>query len=89
MSLFQKFSEPPGCKEFADVPIAKPHGAIDDTVKYRPLQQGLNIIGLPFAQNRLRLDAGPRMNAIRDLDARFAGENDGGRKTLGAIQRLG
>ena len=58
MSLFQKFSKPPGCKVFADRPIAKPHGAIDDTVKCCPLQQGLNIAGLPVAQNRLRLDAG-------------------------------
>ena len=85
----QKLAEPPGRKEFADVPIAKPHGAIDDTVKYRALQQGLNIAGLPFGQNCLRFDAGPCMNAIRDLDARFASENDGGRKTLGAIQGLG
>ena len=88
MSPLQKFAEPSGCQDFADLSTAKPHGTIDDTVKCPPLQHGLDIGGLPVGQNRLRLDSGPRVNAIRDLDARFTGENDGGRKTLGAFLGL-
>ena len=68
--------------------MTKPNSAVNHIVEYPPLQQGLDVIGLPVGEHGRRVDASPRVVAVGNLNSRISGEHHGRGKASGTVHRL-